>query len=379
MASGTHEIQTRAGRALIRTALPACLLAVAAYAVLTGDGIDFDANIWQPGKDIAAGRSPYPAPELAELVKPFFLYPPLLLGLSIPFSALPHDVARGLFFMVEVAAVVGALRLVDVKDRRVYVWALLSYPVFDALLLGNPTLLLLLALAVAWRWRDQWWIVGLAVGLAGALKLLVWPLGVWLIATRRFKAAALAAAAAASGVLLPWALLGFDGLGDYAHVADLYTEHNGGPRAISIANLAQTIGLSAAAGEVLRSACGLALLGGAVVLGLRRTAESDWQAYSLVLVAALVLSPVVWIHYLALLLIALAIARPSFDRAWIVVCALWVFPLLPHEDAHTVVVDGRMFTSAGPVPTIFQLAVGLGFMLYLVVLIVRRSRATTAG
>lgn len=357
----------RRARVLTEVVVPACLLVVATYAVVRGDAIDFDANLWQPANAVLAGHSPYPPPDLSELVKPFFLYPPLLLGLAIPLSVFPHDVARALFFAIEVAAVVASLRLVGVTDRRVLSWASLSYPVFDALLLGNPTLLLLPPIAVAWRWRERWFPAGVAVATAGALKLFVWPLGVWLLATRRLKAAVVAALGAVCLVVVPWALLEFDGLADYEKVARLYTQFNGGPRAINVAGLVHALGGSWYAGRVIQWVCGLTVIAAACRLAYTRRSDGDRKGFALALVAALILSPVVWIHYLALLLIPLAITRPSFDRAWGVLLALWIFPLLAHGAAHVVHVDGRVIASAGPVPTIPQLVVGLGFMAYVIV------------
>jgi alpha-1,2-mannosyltransferase len=356
-----------------------CLAIIAAHELLNGKGIDFDANIWSPGKDVLAGRSPYPQPELSQLVRPFFLYPPLLLGIGVPWSLLPHDVGRALFFAAEVAVVVASLRLVGVRDRRILLWGVLSYPVFDALLLGNPSLLLLLPVACAWRWRDHGRGCGVAVGLAGAFKLLAWPLGVWLIATRRLRAAALAVAIACVAVIVPWALIGFDGLTDYRKIAEIYTQNNGGPRAITIAGLAHTLGLTWGVGHVIQWAAGLALIGAAVRVAARRRPGADLQAFSLTLVAALVLSPVVWIHYLALLLVPLAIARPIFDRAWVVVCALWVFPLLPANDAHKIVVNGHVLASAGAAPTLFELGVGLAFMGFVVAVVAARTSPAHAA
>jgi alpha-1,2-mannosyltransferase len=281
---------------------------------------------------------------------------------------MPHDVARVVFLALELASVLGALRLVGVADRRVLLWATLSYPVVDALLLGNPTLLLMAPIAAAWRWRERWVVAGLTVGLAGALKLLIWPLGVWLLATRRVRAAALAAVAAAAGVLLPWALLGFRGFDDYARVADLYEEFNGGPRAISIANLIHALGGGWTLGHAVQFGCGAALLAAAVARGLRRRHGDGPAAFVLGIAAALVLSPVVWIHYLALALVGLAALRPTFGRAWYAVTGLWIFPLLPHGPPHTVRAGGDVLEAAGPVPTIAQLVVGLGFVAYISVL-----------
>ncbi len=46
----------------------------------------------------------------------------------------------------------------------------------------------------------------------------------------------------------------------------------------------------------------------------------------LAIVASLALSPIVWLHYFALLLVPLAITRPRFGPVWILPIALWVVP-----------------------------------------------------
>ena len=47
--------------------------------------------------------------------------------------------------------------------------------------------------AVAWRYRDRFPIPGFALGVAVALKFFLWPLVLWLAATRRWRDAAIAA------------------------------------------------------------------------------------------------------------------------------------------------------------------------------------------
>ena len=93
--------------------------------------------------------------------------------------------------------------------------ALISIPVMGGLAWGNATLLLVPLVALAWRWRDSWLRAGVVVGLAIASKLFVWPLLAWLLGTRRYRAAGIAAAATAAVILVPWALIGFDGITSY--------------------------------------------------------------------------------------------------------------------------------------------------------------------
>ena len=67
---------------------------------------------------------------------------------------------------------------------------------------SHLTPVIMLLVAAAWRWRDTRGAPGVLVGLAVAIKFFVWPVGLWLAATRRVADAALAAAVAACSLLL---------------------------------------------------------------------------------------------------------------------------------------------------------------------------------
>ena len=70
---------------------------------------------------------------------------------------------------------------------------------------ANLTLPLLLALAAIWALRHRAVLPGLVLALTLATKLFLWPLFVWLLATRRYRAAAASAAATAVLVAGSWA------------------------------------------------------------------------------------------------------------------------------------------------------------------------------
>ncbi len=69
---------------------------------------------------------------------------------------------------------------------------------------------------------------------------------------------------------------------------------------------------------------GLSLLACVVVLA--RRGEDERTTFSVALVAALALTPIVWIHYFAFLIVPLALAWPRLSWAW---ALLWPFWLLP--------------------------------------------------
>src|SRR5207244_2326175 len=171
---------------------------------------------------------------------------------------------------------------------------------------------MLLGLALVWRYRDRGWVVALAAGLVVALKLFFWPLLLWLVATRRYRTAALAAATSAFFVVVPWAGIGFAGLGGYPHLLSSVSGSEG-PRSYSVAALLHAMLPSWTAATALQTLLGVALLAMVLVAGRR---GRDRDAFALALVAVLVLSPLLEMHYLALLLVVVALYRRTFGLAW---------------------------------------------------------------
>ena len=65
-------------------------------------------------------------------------------------------------------------------------------------------------------------------------------------------------------------------------------------------------------------------LGGALLLASTR-ARDERHSFTLAIAAALVVSPVVWIHYLVLLFVPIAITRPRVSVVWLLPSAFLVF------------------------------------------------------
>jgi alpha-1,2-mannosyltransferase len=143
---------------------------------------------------VVHGRSPYVVPNAAAFAHfDKFVYPPIAALFFAPFAALPLGAARVLMFIAGLAAVLGALRVLRVEDWRCYGVAIVSAPAINTLALGALTSFLLLGAALAWRYRDKAWVAAAATAFTAVLKLFLWPLGVWLLATRRWRAAVLCA------------------------------------------------------------------------------------------------------------------------------------------------------------------------------------------
>jgi hypothetical protein len=193
--------------------------------------------------------------------------------------------------------------------------------VIHGLFFGNLTLLLLLPVALAWRYRDRARVAGVAVGMAVAAKLFVWPLVVWLLLTRRFRAAAWATVSAVVLVLGAWALVGFDGLADYPELLRVVQEVYA-VRSISLATVAGALGASVSVAVAVAAVAGVACLVVAALLAGR--VDGDRRAFVVVVAACIVASPIVWPNYAALLFVPIAVTWPRLAPAWFFGYVAWV-------------------------------------------------------
>lgn len=289
-------------------------------------GFDFRGTLWDPATAIREGRSPYPSLRASEVgVGNPALYPPLAMVLLAPFTVLPWWVGVALWTLVLVAAVASTLYVLEVRDWRCYAVTAVSLPVVTGTVWGNVTVLLLLPIALAWRWRDSWLRAGVVVGLAIAAKLFLWPLVLWFVGTRRYRAAGVAVAAGALGIVVPWAAIGFDGLTTYPDLLRLAEEFYA-VHGYSVATMASALGVQTAVATWVAFGVGVTLGLLAFVLG---RAGLDAVAVSLAIVAAILGSPIVWEYYYALLVVPLAILWPRFSPAWLLLLLLYVTHRLP--------------------------------------------------
>lgn len=293
---------------------------------------DFAGTLWDPGVAILDGRSPYPPPVVSEVdVGNPGYYPPLLLVLVAPLTLLPWAVGAVAWTALLALSLVAAIYLLGVRDARCYIVALVAAPAVDGLVWGNATLLLVPLVALAWRWRQHLHRSGAVVGLVIAIKLFLWPLLFWQLGTRRYRAVGTAVAVAAAGVVVPWALIGFDGFRSYPDLLrvarDIYALHS-----YSVATMLGALGVETEPATWIGLALGSAIAVLAFIAGRR---HNDEASLSLAILASLVASPIVWEHYFALLLIPVAIALPRFSGLWLILPLFYFSRSLPAPPADT--------------------------------------------
>ena len=287
----------------------ALLLAFVGYGNSWPIGFDFRGTLWEPARALLDGTPIYPVPEReAVAVGNPAVYPPVFILASVPLALLPAAAASWLWLFVLAAGVLASMWILGVRDWRCLVLAVTSPVVVHGLFYGNLTVLLVLPLALAWRYRDRARGAGLAVGVALAAKLFVWPLVVWLLLTRRFRAAAWAVGSAAVLVLGAWALIGFEGFRDYPKLLrvlqDVYAV-----RSVSLSTVAGALGAPVSAAVAVAAVAGLVCLGVAAWL-VRRARRRPARLRRRRRAACVLASPIVWPNYAALLLVPIAITWP---------------------------------------------------------------------
>ncbi|HBP19231.1 MAG TPA: hypothetical protein DEA08_15765 [Planctomycetes bacterium] len=283
-----------------------------------------------------------------------YVYPPTLAVFLTPLTKLPLRVAAGLWFLVSTFVALGGWWLWRRSGasplqgplgwRDALVWALVALPAISALLRGQvgPPLLGLLLAAAACLAREREGpafapLGGALIALATAIKLTPGFVLVGLLAARRWRALAGAAAGLILWlVLVPLPLLGPRGTGA---ALEHFTQHmvlrplrDPGERDLTsrnvhIGNNQSLVSLTVRhdpgpAGKAALGLIALGLLGAALGLSARGERAQASQApahhhpgaagYALLIAAPLLLAPIAWHHHHVLLLPALAwlAARP---------------------------------------------------------------------
>jgi hypothetical protein len=291
---------------------PVALWAVGLQYLVTHDLLaeDFHHFFYPQARDILAGRPPATA------------YPPLTSLLYVPFATLPRDIADVVVTAVMIALAAGVLLALGIRDWRCYGATMLWAPVGGAIQTANLSLVLALGVALLWRWRARPPVAGALVALMVAAKLFLWPLALWLAATRRWRAVVIMVGIGLAASAAAWAVVGFGSLSSFPDAIRGNVAANGS-KPYTIGAVLEQLGASDVIGYAVCWVVGAIVLAAGVRFARR---GDDAEALALFIGAALVLSPIVWAHYLALLLVPVALARPRFSGLWLVPLPLWLCP-----------------------------------------------------
>lgn len=303
--------------------LLAQLAGIEVYRLASADLLasDFRSTLWEPARAVVNGVSPYGLGDLAGSV-----YPPSSFVPLVWLGALPFPAAATAWIVVSLAAAFATLWVLDVRDWRCYLLWMLNAVTLSTALTGNATTLVVLLVALMWRFRDVAGGAGAALAAAIAIKLFAAPLVLWLALTRRYRAAAYAVVGSVVAVVGAWSVIGFDGLTGYLDVLDRNnaTYSADGP---FLQGLLQQWGVDRSVAFATGIAAGLVFLGGAWLVR-----HDQMRSLVLVLTAVIIVPPVAWVGYATLLVVPLAVRSPRFGPWWLLLAGFayvhwWHSPL----------------------------------------------------
>lgn len=302
------------------------LVALPILAETVNWGEDFTAYRNAAERLVAEG-SPYGEATLAGSFEPqgglLYLYPP---PLSIAFEAFTEvtiETGAALWYLLKVGALILAAAIMPVRRTTrllAFGLSLFSYAVLRDLVEGNVSILMLLALAVGWRSLDRP-VGSIALAVATSVRVTTGAFLLWFALRRAWRPLAWMVGAGLALLLLSMPFVGIDGYREYfttlANV-DISGELSQNRH---LTALGRELGLPAdQSGLVLWPAWVLAL--GAIALSTRRDRATG---YMVTAAASLLLAPLMWDHYLAMLMLPAAFLFER-GRRWAIVLPLlsWV-------------------------------------------------------
>ncbi len=266
---------------------------------------------------------------------PYGLYmyaPPLGIAIA-PLADLEMGLAAGLWYLLHVAVLLAACALMPIRlsvRLATFGVAALSLAVTRDLILGNVSVMLLLPLVAAWRWLDQP-IGSVAQALAMSVRPMLGVLIIWQLLRRQWRAVAWTIATGLVLIALTLPFVGLDGYRDYFTVLRNLSGVSGVEFNHDLSSTLLTLGADGSvAGVALLAGYGAAIA--AILLSLRRDAE---VGFMVTITASLLLSPLLWDHYLVMLVLPAAFLAGR-GRPWAL--ALPLLSWLPGEALPFVVV-----------------------------------------
>jgi hypothetical protein len=163
-------------------------------------------------------------------------------------------------------------------------------------------------------------VAGVATAVTALLKLFLWPLAVWLVVTKRWRAAVVCAGTGLVLLVGGWAVIDFAGLRSYPTILHVLQQVEI-PVSYSLVTLFGLSGGGATAMTVVLSLTGIVAIWWAA-----RGEGGDRRAFAVAVVVSLVATPLLWMHYLLLLFVPIAFYRPRLSGLWFLPLLLWLTP-----------------------------------------------------
>jgi alpha-1,2-mannosyltransferase len=275
------------------------------------------------------GLSVYPSPGSPAVYSgSSFVYPYLAVWPFVPLAALSSGLSTILFFAFCSGAVIAACLVADGCDPWRALLVLCTAFTITGLQLGALSPLLFAGAFFLWRLRDRPVAFGLLAAAVVASKLFLAPLLIWLLLARRFRAFAWASGSTLVLLAIGF-LLGPLGPSSYLRLLSKLGAHEA-RSGFGLIGALMNAGLGPGMAEGAAAALASAVFLAAYVHW--RRARDERVLFCAGIAASLVLTPVLWSHYLVLLPAALLVLNAP--RRWFVVLALASWAIAPPHGVH---------------------------------------------
>jgi hypothetical protein len=280
---------------------------------------------------LGSDGSLYAAATLAGSFSPgptgLYVYPPPL-GITVsPLTVWSFEVGAMMWYALHIVALIAACAIMPVQlsvRLAAFGVAALSFAVLRDLTMGNVSVLLLLPMAVGWRWLGRP-LGSVALAIAASVRVSYGLYLIWFALRRAWLPLAWMAAAGLVLIVASLPFVGLDGYRDYLTLLGNVGDTTGVLRNSDLASAALELGVP---GELAGWALvpGFAVATAAVLFGLRRDAE---VGYMVTLGASYLLTPLLWDHYLAVLVLPASFVAAR-GRPWALALPLlsWLPALL---------------------------------------------------
>jgi alpha-1,2-mannosyltransferase len=265
-----------------------------------------------------------------------FVYPYIAALPFAPLATISRGLSIDLFFAISVGAVLIACLAAARSDPWRATLVLCSCFTITGLQLGALSPLLFAGTVFLWLLRGRPKALGLLAAAVVVSKLFLAPLLIWLLLARRWRAFAYASGFTLA-LLTAGFLLGPIGVSRYAHILSALGAHEA-RAGFGLIGALLNAGVAPAAARTTALVLTAAVFAGAYVH--HRRAHDERVLFCAGIVGSLLLTPILWSHYLVFLaapLLALGAAR-----RWFVLLALASWAIAPPHGVHldTDVIDG---------------------------------------
>jgi hypothetical protein len=280
------------------------------------------------GHAVLSGLHVYPIPGSPAVYSgSSFVYPYFAVWPFVALAALPSALGTTIFFALSAFALIAACLIAADGDPWPAVFVLCTAFAITGLQLGSLSPLLFAGTIFLWRLRERPVAFALLAAPVFASKLFLVPLLAWLLLARRYRAFAVASAFTIA-LLTAGFVAGPLDPAQYLHLLSQLGAHEA-RSGFGLIGALMNAGLASAAAQPAAAALAVAVYAAAYIND--RHTRDERVLFCTGIVASLLVTPVLWSHYLVLLPAALLVMGAA--RRWLLVLALGSWALAPPHGA----------------------------------------------